>query len=112
VGLFWKLPDKRACDVFLQWRLERTHNVRRGCKYSPTTVDGSSCHSLLVFLWAFLSSLRTREMAHLTVFTDHCCHDFLETHQSISFVIVTFLLLLMIQADWQNLYVSSVWMNC
>ena len=32
---FWKLPGKRACDVLLEWTLERTH-VWKGFKYNPT----------------------------------------------------------------------------
>jgi hypothetical protein len=32
----WKLPGNRACDVMLQWMLERTRGVWKGYKYNPT----------------------------------------------------------------------------
>jgi hypothetical protein len=33
---FWKLPGERACDVLLEWMLERTCDVWKGYKYNPT----------------------------------------------------------------------------
>jgi hypothetical protein len=35
VVFFWKLPGERACDVLLEWMLERTCDVRKGYKYNP-----------------------------------------------------------------------------
>ena len=34
--VFWELPGKKACDILLEWMLERTHVVWNGYKYSPT----------------------------------------------------------------------------
>jgi hypothetical protein len=33
---FWKLLGKRACDVLLDWTLERTCDIWKGYKYNPT----------------------------------------------------------------------------
>jgi hypothetical protein len=33
---FWKLPGERACDVLLEWTLERTRDVCKGYKCNPT----------------------------------------------------------------------------
>jgi hypothetical protein len=32
----WKLFRKRACDVLLEWMLERTCDVHKEYKYNPT----------------------------------------------------------------------------
>ena len=43
---FWKQPGKRACDVLLEWMLERTHDVWKGYKYNPRD-SGRHCVALV-----------------------------------------------------------------
>ena len=48
-----KQPGKRACDVWLEWMLERICGMWKGYKYNPTDSGqlcgiGSPCHSMLV----------------------------------------------------------------
>jgi hypothetical protein len=43
VAFFWKPPGERACDVFLQRTLERTHDVWKECKYNPADSKQCSC---------------------------------------------------------------------
>ena len=41
VVFFWKQPGKRACDVWLEWMLERICGMWKGYKYNPT--DSGQC---------------------------------------------------------------------
>jgi len=36
VVLLWKLPEKRAWDVLLEWMLERACDVWKDYNYNPT----------------------------------------------------------------------------
>lgn len=38
--LFWKLTGKRVCDILLEWKLKRTCDVWRECKYNLTPDSG------------------------------------------------------------------------
>lgn len=67
VMFLWKLPGERACDVLLEWMLERTCDVWKWDKYNPTDSGpccgiGPPCHSLLVsvglcWCWSSLTML-------------------------------------------------------
>ena len=80
---FWKQPGKRACDVFLECMLERTHDVWKGFNYNPT--DGGQCgvgtpYHLAGQPWALLMLVLTTlygiglPCPSLLVIV---CHDFL-----------------------------------
>jgi hypothetical protein len=45
---FWGQPGKTARDIFLEWMLERTRDVWKGYKHSPT--DSGRCWVALVHL--------------------------------------------------------------
>lgn len=79
VVLFWKLPEKGADDILLEWILERTWDVCKRYEYSPTD-RGCQC-VVLVYLaivaglhWNLLTlvfSVDTVAMICLAFFTDH-----------------------------------------
>ena len=59
---FWKLPRERACDVLLEWMLERTHDVWKEYKCNSQTVGDTVWHwfTLPLFIglcWALLMLL-------------------------------------------------------
>jgi hypothetical protein len=45
VVFFWKHLGKGACDVLLNWKLKKTHDVWKGYKYNPT--DSEQCCMVL-----------------------------------------------------------------
>jgi hypothetical protein len=61
VVFFWKVPGKGACDVLLEWTLERTQDVWKGYKcnlsdsWAMLSGIGSPCHSLLINVCHYLT---------------------------------------------------------
>lgn len=75
VEFFWKLPGKRACDVLLERRLERTCDVWKVYKYNP--VDSGLFLPLIAGLhWSLLTLVFADDSLALVHFA-----FFIETHQ-------------------------------
>ena len=89
----WKHPGERTCDVFLEQMLEWTCDVWKGYKYNPT--DSEWCWVVLVRLvilcWSSFVMISLREIHQKNFWW--CSSGFLT--------------LLLTQAAWRSLEVSS-----